>query len=83
MLTASLWILGAIVFGSLWQIEITILNQLNGDYPFGSLFGLIFPVSNWAARDFFYALIAVCFVLTVTTAFLLGRASTDSEKLAA
>jgi len=68
-----MWVLGAFVFGSLWQIEITILNQLNGDYPFGIFFSFIYPVSNWQARDFFYGLIGACFILTVAVSFKLGE----------
>ena len=79
LLQAALWILGAVVFGSLWQIEITILNQLNGDYPFAYLFTWIQGVNNWAARDFFFALIGVSFFLTVAVAYKLGKASATTR----
>jgi hypothetical protein len=78
-LNATLFVLGALVFGSLWQIEISILNDFHG-WTFGYLFTWIQGVSNWAARDFFFAVIGASFLFTVYVAFLLGKAYANIEK---
>ena len=55
----------------MWQIEIAYLNILHG-WPFAYLFTWI-TVDNWAAKDFFYLVQAVAFILTIIASFELGR----------
>jgi hypothetical protein len=50
-----------VFMGSLWQLEIAKLNMLHG-WSFGYLFGLLYPVNNWAASDFFMLLMVASFV---------------------
>jgi hypothetical protein len=57
-------IVASLVFmGSMWQLEITVLNRLNGDFPFGYFFSIIRGVDNWAAADFWMLLMIVAFVV--------------------
>lgn len=70
-LAIVLFACGGFLFGSLWQIEISIINGLNG-WPFMYLFNMV-QVGNWEARDFFYLVIGLTFLLTVAVAYHLGR----------
>lgn len=53
-------IMGAILFGLFWQMEITIINTVHG-WPFGYFFSIII-LDNWVARDILYLCFGIHFV---------------------
>ena len=57
--------------GCLWQIEITIINDLNG-WTFTWIFCSL-VLNNWVARDLFYLILFLCYLFTVATAYWMGK----------
>jgi len=71
LLILALVSLSLIFMGCLWQVEISIINTMNG-WPFVYVFCLV-QLDNWVARDIFYCVFFSCFLLAIFLGYLLGK----------
>lgn len=81
--TVVLIAVGALEMGSLWQIEISILNENHG-WEFAYLFTWIQGVNNWAARDFFFTVNFLIFcamaIACLCVGYSLGKEEGEKNK---